>query len=249
MSDKTPLSDVRFLTIAEAATIMRVAKMTVYRLVHSGELEAVRVGRSFRIPEEALNEFLRAPTGRRVAPAERKVPPAERSVAPAERTATVRIYLGNGAHPKPVEDAVFNLLDVYGFTVDRLGDPVLGSWFREFWSKAKETSPPVEQQLAKIERAIELRGLDQPQSQVDLNQAEAVTRLLSALDPEHNALLQVGSIFLIKVHDTIVVRNLSQVELAYFQRNPALFQKPEIALKVLQEGLATDNLPPAAGDA
>ena len=55
----TPLSDVRFLTVAEVASIMRVSKMTVYRLVHSGELEAIRVGRSFRVPEHAVNQYLR----------------------------------------------------------------------------------------------------------------------------------------------------------------------------------------------
>lgn len=54
----TPLSDVRFLTVAEVASIMRVSKMTVYRLVHSGELEAIRVGRSFRVPEHAVNQYL-----------------------------------------------------------------------------------------------------------------------------------------------------------------------------------------------
>ena len=53
------ISDVRFLTVAEVATVMRVSKMTVYRLVHSGELPAVRVGRSFRVPEDAVNEYLR----------------------------------------------------------------------------------------------------------------------------------------------------------------------------------------------
>jgi excisionase family DNA binding protein len=57
---ETPLSDVRFLTVPEVATIMRVSKMTVYRLVHSGELEAIRVGRSFRVPEQAVNQYLRA---------------------------------------------------------------------------------------------------------------------------------------------------------------------------------------------
>jgi excisionase family DNA binding protein len=50
--------DVRFLTVAEVATMMRVSKMTVYRLVHGGELPAVRVGRSFRVPEQAVNEYL-----------------------------------------------------------------------------------------------------------------------------------------------------------------------------------------------
>ena len=45
--------------MAEVASIMRVSKMTVYRLVHSGELEAIRVGRSFRVPEQAVNRYLR----------------------------------------------------------------------------------------------------------------------------------------------------------------------------------------------
>ena len=58
-ADTTPLSDVRFLTVSEVATIMRVSKMSVYRLVHSGELEAIRVGRSFRVPEAAVNSYLR----------------------------------------------------------------------------------------------------------------------------------------------------------------------------------------------
>lgn len=48
------------MTVAEVAEIMRVSKMTVYRLVHSGELPAVRVGRSFRVPEKAVNEYLDA---------------------------------------------------------------------------------------------------------------------------------------------------------------------------------------------
>ena len=46
------LSEVKFLTVAEVATLMRVSKMTVYRLVHSGELPALRVGRSFRVTEK-----------------------------------------------------------------------------------------------------------------------------------------------------------------------------------------------------
>lgn len=53
------LSEVRFLTVAEVAALMRVSKMTVYRLVHSGELSAVRVGRSFRVPEHAVDAYLR----------------------------------------------------------------------------------------------------------------------------------------------------------------------------------------------
>lgn len=54
-----PLGDVRFLTVAEVASVMRVSKMTVYRLVHAGTLPAVQVGRSFRIPESAVHDYLR----------------------------------------------------------------------------------------------------------------------------------------------------------------------------------------------
>lgn len=53
------LEQVRFLTVAEVAQIMRVSKMTVYRLVHAGDLPAVRVGRSFRVPEKAVHDYLR----------------------------------------------------------------------------------------------------------------------------------------------------------------------------------------------
>ena len=49
----------KFLTVAEVATVMRVSRMTVYRLVHSGEMPAVRVGRSFRVTERAVHEYLR----------------------------------------------------------------------------------------------------------------------------------------------------------------------------------------------
>jgi excisionase family DNA binding protein len=58
-NERTPLVQVKFLTVAEVALVMRVSKMTVYRLVHSGELTAVRVGKSFRVPEKAVHEYLR----------------------------------------------------------------------------------------------------------------------------------------------------------------------------------------------
>jgi excisionase family DNA binding protein len=48
----------QFLTVAEVASLMRVSKMTVYRLVHNGELPAVRVGRSFRVHAKAVHELL-----------------------------------------------------------------------------------------------------------------------------------------------------------------------------------------------
>ena len=53
------LTGFRFLTVAEVAALMRVSKMSVYRLIHAGELEAVRFGRSFRVPESAFHAYRR----------------------------------------------------------------------------------------------------------------------------------------------------------------------------------------------
>jgi excisionase family DNA binding protein len=50
----------RFLTVAEVAEMTRVSRMTVYRMVHAGELPAVRVGRSFRVPEAAVQQLIAA---------------------------------------------------------------------------------------------------------------------------------------------------------------------------------------------
>lgn len=58
MSEET--GRVRYLTVEEVAEVMRVSKMTVYRLLHSGDLPGVRVGRSFRVPQDALEAYLRS---------------------------------------------------------------------------------------------------------------------------------------------------------------------------------------------
>jgi excisionase family DNA binding protein len=48
----------RFLTVAEVAHHLRVSNMTVYRLVNSGQLSAVRVGRGYRIREDDVRTYL-----------------------------------------------------------------------------------------------------------------------------------------------------------------------------------------------
>lgn len=47
-----------FMKVAEVAKLMRVSGMTVYRLIHNGELPAVRVGRSFRVAEKEVEKYL-----------------------------------------------------------------------------------------------------------------------------------------------------------------------------------------------
>jgi len=55
-----PLSAGAFLTVAEVAAAMRVSTMTVYRLIKTGELAAIRVGHNYRIREDDLERYLTA---------------------------------------------------------------------------------------------------------------------------------------------------------------------------------------------
>ncbi len=48
----------RLLTVAEVADTMRVSNMTVYRLIRSGELPAIRVGKNYRLRRTEVQQFL-----------------------------------------------------------------------------------------------------------------------------------------------------------------------------------------------
>lgn len=48
-----------YLTIAEVAAAMRLSRMTVYRMVRAGTLAADRFGKSYRVPEFAVTEYIR----------------------------------------------------------------------------------------------------------------------------------------------------------------------------------------------
>lgn len=50
----------RLITVAEVASLMRVSRMTVYRLIKRGDLVAVRVGRNYRVRAEDLEVYLQA---------------------------------------------------------------------------------------------------------------------------------------------------------------------------------------------
>lgn len=55
-----PRPRTRMLTVHQVADVFGVSRMTVYRLVHSGQLPALRINRSFRIDSAAVDRFMRA---------------------------------------------------------------------------------------------------------------------------------------------------------------------------------------------
>ncbi len=46
------------LTIVEAANLLGVGRTTLYELLARGELQAVRIGRSRRVPRQAVDDYV-----------------------------------------------------------------------------------------------------------------------------------------------------------------------------------------------
>lgn len=55
---KSTSNSPRFMTVGEVADLMRVSSMTVYRLIKAGDIRAARVGKSYRIREEDVDQFI-----------------------------------------------------------------------------------------------------------------------------------------------------------------------------------------------
>lgn len=62
MDDKIPLSDKEYLTVEEVADLLRVHWQTVLEYIRSGQLEAGKVGKSYRVTPQAVLAFLRERT-------------------------------------------------------------------------------------------------------------------------------------------------------------------------------------------
>jgi len=56
---REPFTEARLLTANEVTDLMRVSRMTVYRLIKSGEMPSLRVGKGYRFREEDVHDYLR----------------------------------------------------------------------------------------------------------------------------------------------------------------------------------------------
>ncbi len=46
------------MTVNEVADLLRVSRMTVYRLINAGQLPSLRVGKSYRLREQDIHSYL-----------------------------------------------------------------------------------------------------------------------------------------------------------------------------------------------
>lgn len=48
-----------YMKVSEVAKMLHISPSPLYVAIHEGRLHAIRVGRSFRISEEALNDYIK----------------------------------------------------------------------------------------------------------------------------------------------------------------------------------------------
>ncbi len=154
----------------------------------------------------------------------------------------VRVYLPkeDRALEQKLLSAMEQLSEALGLDVVLDFREVRRSWFKTWIMKFGRflSTPEVAERLQKVERAIELKGLDIPQSQVDAKQAHAVSELLRALARTPEALVQIGALVIVKhpsVNGGVVcVRTLTPDIMDRLESDPSLLSQSTNFLKILE---------------
>lgn len=129
-------------------------------------------------------------------------------------------------------DAIDRFIETFGFEVSDEFPEVRGSWFKKWFVRTKEAAsqPEVAERLAKVERALEMKGLGTPQAEIDSKQAGAIAALITSLVNVPSAAIQVGSILFLKLtidgQAVVQARTLTQRELIVLENNQDLLNSP-----------------------
>jgi excisionase family DNA binding protein len=52
------MSEPELLTVMEAAAVLRIGRELAYRMVRTGEIPSIRLGKQYRVPRAALMKYL-----------------------------------------------------------------------------------------------------------------------------------------------------------------------------------------------
>lgn len=157
------------------------------------------------------------------------------------RIVPIRTYLSNPSRLETelVSNSLIQLIGELNLEVYEDLPAEVGSWFKRWISRSKDalTHDELLKRLEKAERAIHLKYLDKPQAEADQPRLQGVSELLSAIG-ENDAIIQIGSILLVKVfrpegRSSVVVRTLTQTELAYLESHQELLHCPASILTAL----------------
>jgi hypothetical protein len=161
----------------------------------------------------------------------------------------VSIYLEIDSGSSDVELAVVEVLELVGLDIVESKPPVIGSWFGLRFARFRKwlSSDQADEAIARIERAVQVRLVDQPQAEVDAKQAQAVAQLATSLQRQENACVQVGSLLILKVDGILAVRNLTPGEMSYLRTCPSALATPrdvQVALETFAVQEHTETTEP-----
>jgi hypothetical protein len=180
-------------------------------------------------------------------PAELESPYADAFITPtdpqevAQRLVPVRIYLSSPSADqiREVQEALRRLLGSLRLETYTEFEAETGSWLKRIIAATRDvcTYEELWEPLRKAERALELQALEKPQAQADQPRLEGAAELLKAIG-DNDALVQIGSVLIVRHHShngpaRIIVRTLSQEELALVQQNQQWLESPAAIFEIL----------------
>ena len=116
------------------------------------------------------------------------------------KTIPIKVYLSDEKGSNEVEKAIQQYISENDGHVVEDYKPIYGSWFKEWIAKifTNKTKRQLEEDLIKARKAVELKTISKPQSEVDLNNCNGLAQLTKAFEHQENAVAQVGSLLFLK---------------------------------------------------
>jgi hypothetical protein len=128
------------------------------------------------------------------------------------------------------------VLSVLGVLAGAVGMLVtLFVWARERVTLRHAEEATRENTKSFLPQDIDIDLIRGPQEDIDARQAVAVSELLRALAHTNNAVVQVGTILVVKVDGRVLVQELPTKGLRYLERHPELKRNPEAMLTALND--------------
>jgi hypothetical protein len=154
---------------------------------------------------------------------------------------SVQVYLqkSDSSQIKELTKALKDFFTAFDFEIEIDFPAKISSWRKRFFLRTKEaiSQPEIQDRVKKIERALELQTLQSTQSEIDKNQAEAVSKLLDTLSKiEEGGVLFIGSILIVKRKGyPVVAYTLTPEQMIHLQQNPISMKNPEKVIEKLSQ--------------
>ncbi len=105
-----------------------------------------------------------------------------------------------------------------------------GSWYKNLWIRTKDllTSDGAKRRMAEIEYGIRQSTLESTQADIDLKKAQALEHIARAVESQDSAVVQLGSILLVKKSGKeLIAVSLTAEQMIRFASRPELAEMPD----------------------